>query len=1368
MKVFLGGTVSDSTWRKELIPKLRIDYFNPVVDDWNEEAYQRELYEREHCDYNLYVITPKLIGYYSIAEVMDDAMKKSGRTIYCFFREDGSLDFSEAQIVSLEEIGKRAASYGAVWARSLQEIADFLNYAGEHDTAGKTNEQIKLESDYYASFKEVNQAAEQWKDNQEAPDQLWRGTDLNQGLVTWSKLSQKPADHLNDVTLAMQQFVEASISLQESSHKTNLFISYSRNPSTPLARGMYEYLKDTYDVWYDKVSIPHGEDFKISIEKGIRNCDNFIYIISNRAVQSPYCQAELDTAKAYGKRIIPIQQEMDVDNDLIDADIRDINRIFPNKTGEEVWDQEALELQISKVTELDVNLVASHTYFLKRAVAWKVDDYNTRLLMYDSEVEQYEKWVHDLQQQNILTNPVTDFHQAYYTESLAFSKLNYREFWIAGHDKVVEDIVREEFSIGFNPREAAPEGLFKAMNFLYILNEESSQHTPWKDQLTHAREQGMPIYLIDMGTASPDELLKPLPGETMINGADGLDEEEIQELRKGVSITIGKEFRYFKSPGFLTISARHWLNRNQQKADLMRGEMLSYFLYYQQTYPLKLSETTRQYIETSKATTDHGPFDLFICRQKSKLNFAMWLGSQLLNQQLTAWNQHDYQNGDPNERKADLKEGIKNSLNFALVLSHDEGDILEDEWIVAQLEEARRLEKRIFLLTPDLTPQPESLGQYQNINFNSNPEQAAFELINLLTTDQAFIKFFNELYPTALQWKERQDKSARDLLLSGFPLENAENQLKGHEKDVPQTFHEFVRASRKESNIRARRRRNARVAIIVLAIVSFIVGIMAVIQAQKAAAASKDAKEQAEVALAAKEEADQERDNARRERDNAERAELEARREKENAQIAEEKATENAELALLQKRAADAAKQEAQENEERANTLKRKAGRDFRLSRALTLAYETRNTESSLINEGLLANSIQAYYLHLNDRGRKENEADIFTALFRVATSSRYGAKADVIQQFGKQDPLFRPAAIHHSVATGRYYILRKYQTDVMLEVRTPDNTLINQINIKDCPINGGVVSPDDQYYWGFGQNGLIKIDLGTGKASPVGRSKEPAFKVGIASIPRTDAQGRKQMDEYMIALATANKIILYKHQQGRETQLDNPIEREGGMYPFPEAMDIEGTKDSYILTYGQGDSVITVVGRGLNRPNTEKPYILKIPTLENDQISALDQSGFKIAIGTRNGNVSIDNVILDNANGILVTPKSKSRIKKIVLDDFYYAAITYGNQQEKSKLILNTVFNEQQTTNSSGIAHIERTTEDIINDISLSSQNLFYVENNTRINYHTLKSEDLTARLCGLLDNCEVNSDEFHQLYREETAEVKDKLKFCNCNEGE
>ncbi len=1366
MKVFLGGTVADSTWRDELIKLLTIDYFNPVVDDWNEEAYQRELYEREHCDYNLYVITPKLIGYYSIAEVVDDAMKKSGRTIYCFFNEDGESEFSPAEIISLEELGRKTASYGAVWARSLQEIADFLNYAGEFGKGDKTNEQIKQEADYFAAYKIVDQATQQWLKGNEDPMRLWSGTRLSQGLITWKKLQIQPADHLPELTVDMHRFIDESIALGESSRKVNLFISYSRDPSTPLARGMYEHLKDKYDVWYDKVSIPHGEDFKISIEKGIRNCDNFLYIISTRAVQSPYCQAELDTAKEYGKRIIPIQQEVDVENDLIDGDIRDINRIFPIETGKDQWDYEALEDQIQKVASLEEDLVSTHTNFLRRGVTWKMEDFNTKVLMYDEDIQQYEKWSHELQEVRLLTNPITPVHQSYYSESFAFSELGYREFWIAGEDLAIEKIVKDGFSVGSDPRYGTPDGLFKAMNFLFILNEESAKHGIYREQLQNAREQGVPIFFVDMGVSEKDELFEKLPDEKWIDGSDGLDDHEIEQLKSEVAVTIGTEFRYYKSPGYLTLSARHWSTRNKQNSDLMRGSMLSYFLYYQQTYPLKLSDTTKEYLEASKAITDHTPYDVFICRQKCKMNFSMWLSIQMLNQKLTSWNQHDYLTGDITELKDAILEGIKNSLNFVLILSQDQGDIREDEWIMFQLEEARRLKKRIFIVKNDLGIELGDFDEYQTVDFTTNPQQASFELINLLTTDQAFLKFFNEIFPTALQWSEQESKSAKDLLLSGFPLENAENQLEGHEQDVPETFQKFIKASRHESNLRAKRKRALRLLIIFLAIFSTGLAIWAEFSRRKA----DEERQKAEVA---RKEADRERHNAELAKEDAEESERKAESARDStatasrlAIAAQKRAEASEETARQEQKKAQEAERVAIENEKKATNLKTIARRENRLSTSLIYAYQARNTESSLIDEDFPRKVIQSYYFHVNDRGDTKNDPDIFTALFRVATSNRFEREVNIVQKFGESDALYRPFSIHYAPNTTHYYILSKYNQNTSLVIRSREDKLITEYRFENTDFEGGEVSPDGKYFWTFGRQGLHRINLSNGIPERVGRSTQHVKKIAIASIPRKENDELLQ-DEYIIAVSTSDQILLYKNQQDQVTRLPHPIKRTED-YVFAEAMDIEGSSGGYMLSYGKGDSVITVRGRKLNPPDTTRIWVKRLDRSAGDEISALDMAGFKIAIGTRSGKVAIGEIGPISRNPTFaVTQKSKSRIKKIVLGNVYFAAITFGNQQEKTKLILNTIYSEINAEDGSGMAHIERDTEDIINDVALTGSNLFYVENNTDVKFHTLKATQMVEQICNLLKDCEQEYEIFKAWYQEETM-VQNELKFCNCNEEE
>ncbi len=132
-KVFLGGTCNNSTWRDKLIPLLKIDYFNPVVDDWTPECQDEEIRQRELCDYCLYTITPKMTGVYSIAEVVDDSNKRSEKTILCVLDEDDESSFSETQIKSLKQVKEMVKNNGANVFDSLEDIASFLNKTNKND-----------------------------------------------------------------------------------------------------------------------------------------------------------------------------------------------------------------------------------------------------------------------------------------------------------------------------------------------------------------------------------------------------------------------------------------------------------------------------------------------------------------------------------------------------------------------------------------------------------------------------------------------------------------------------------------------------------------------------------------------------------------------------------------------------------------------------------------------------------------------------------------------------------------------------------------------------------------------------------------------------------------------------------------------------------------------------------------------------------------------------------------------------------------------------------------------------------------------------------------------------------------------------------
>lgn len=125
--VFLGGTCSGSTWRDELTSLLTVSYSNPVVDEWDEVSYKKELEIRKLARYNLYVITPQAEGFYSIAELVDDSHKRPSRTIACFLQEYDDERFDKHAWMSLKATELLVSENGVRVFKTLKEVADFLN-----------------------------------------------------------------------------------------------------------------------------------------------------------------------------------------------------------------------------------------------------------------------------------------------------------------------------------------------------------------------------------------------------------------------------------------------------------------------------------------------------------------------------------------------------------------------------------------------------------------------------------------------------------------------------------------------------------------------------------------------------------------------------------------------------------------------------------------------------------------------------------------------------------------------------------------------------------------------------------------------------------------------------------------------------------------------------------------------------------------------------------------------------------------------------------------------------------------------------------------------------------------------------------------
>jgi hypothetical protein len=126
MKVFLGGTCANTTWRDKVIPLLEINYFNPVVEDWTHDCIEIEEQQKEiECNIHLYYITSDMIGVYSIAEAVQSSHNNTKTTLFTV----NPNGFNKAQLKSLKATCDLIISNGgkAVIDGNIHNLAYDLN-----------------------------------------------------------------------------------------------------------------------------------------------------------------------------------------------------------------------------------------------------------------------------------------------------------------------------------------------------------------------------------------------------------------------------------------------------------------------------------------------------------------------------------------------------------------------------------------------------------------------------------------------------------------------------------------------------------------------------------------------------------------------------------------------------------------------------------------------------------------------------------------------------------------------------------------------------------------------------------------------------------------------------------------------------------------------------------------------------------------------------------------------------------------------------------------------------------------------------------------------------------------------------------------
>jgi WD40 repeat protein len=243
---------------------------------------------------------------------------------------------------------------------------------------------------YYEEHKILLTKALKWERQNRNPSILLRGYNL-QHAESWLKVGK--ARSLHPPLPLQEEFIAASLQ-QPPGISLEVFVSYSRTDSD-FARKLNDALQmQGKTTWFDQESIASGSDFQQEIYRGIENAENFLFVLSPRSVNSPYCADEVEYAVKLNKRIITILYRA-VNPAELHPDLAKVQWIdFTHQEG----DFYTHFNELLRTLDTDREHVHNHTKWLQRAIEWEKRDKDADLLLRGSEFAIAENWFQEANQ----------------------------------------------------------------------------------------------------------------------------------------------------------------------------------------------------------------------------------------------------------------------------------------------------------------------------------------------------------------------------------------------------------------------------------------------------------------------------------------------------------------------------------------------------------------------------------------------------------------------------------------------------------------------------------------------------------------------------------------------------------------------------------------------------------------------------------------------------------------------------------------------------------------------------------------------------------------------------------------------------------
>ncbi|NEO97290.1 MAG: TIR domain-containing protein [Symploca sp. SIO2E9] len=307
----------------------------------------------------------------------------------------------------------------------------FIDFRGHEDekkyrlSAAKLLKELYQDACYYQEHKTLLVKALKWQRQNRNRSLLLRGHHL-QHYQNWLKVHRQRAEH---PPLPLHQEFIAASAHQPTELSQEVFISYSRADSD-FARKLNDALQlQGKTTWFDQESIPPGSDFQQEIYRGIESSDNFLFIISPKSVNSPYCDDEVEYAQKLNKRFVTVVCS-EVSAPELHSALRRVQWIDFKRHGGDFYVNFS---ELIRTLDTDREHVHYHTKWLQRSLEWKQQGKSSDLLLRGSECSLAENWLLEAEQDDKQPAPVdvqTDFIRASQEAILANIKLEKRRTMI--------------------------------------------------------------------------------------------------------------------------------------------------------------------------------------------------------------------------------------------------------------------------------------------------------------------------------------------------------------------------------------------------------------------------------------------------------------------------------------------------------------------------------------------------------------------------------------------------------------------------------------------------------------------------------------------------------------------------------------------------------------------------------------------------------------------------------------------------------------------------------------------------------------------------------------------------------------------------